>query len=925
MAVGGRRAPGQVLGFCCWRSARPRWRSSRRWSRRAASGATATAVSRRGAVGRRLGSTTAAGRAARRSSATATATRRPSSATVATPPPSASPPTSAARSPSAMPSALPAPHARSAARRRRRRLPERRRGAPRQPAGRRDRVHARRRRWPSAARRERLRRRHADAAALLVAGTNVLAVEVHQANATSSDISFDLELVASTDTATVTRGPYLQLGTATGVVVRWRTTRRPTAACTYGTAARRADRRSPATAALTTEHVVALTGLRADTEYYYAVGTQRRDAGRRRRALTTSAPAPAPGTPAATRIWVVGDSGTGGAGRARGARRLPRLRRRRGARPVADARRQRLHQRHRRRVPDAACSTCTSRCSRTSVLWPTLGNHDGLSADSATQSGPYYDIFTLPAAGRGGRRRLRHRGLLLLRLRQHPLRLPRLVRDQPLAERRHADLARRRPRRQPRRLGDRLLASPAVQQGLARLRRRDRAGADAAERAARPRGRRRRPRALAATATPTSAVVPARRPLRRLVHPAGVDDPRRRRRRASRATARTPSRWPVSAPHGGTVYVVAGSGAQTGGGALNHPAMVRSLGVLGSLVLDVVGNTLSVRFLTDTGAVRDAFTITKGAVPTSVASGTITYYRNGGAVPGVAAHRQPEQRRRRRVRGGGAARRAAGAAPAPQRRHGRGGERARRRLGAAIVAGLRSFDAMQKRRLRRHRQRHPEHARRDQHPAAGGRHHHRSAGRRPLRLRLRSSSRPPRRRSPADAVAAGAQRRLPAGRHRARAGARRGRGLDFSAAVFGDCTGNWSPSPALRRTGEAPRVRVGRVRRTGGQWRLALTVSAAQPLSAVELALAAPGQQLRGVRSLGGARDALVRVDVGRRIASRSPVAVRWTAYESSSRRGRARRGRAPAYHRGARRRAARDRTLTAARGINWDTCRGRC
>ena len=33
---------------------------------------------------------------------------------------------------------------------------------------------------------------------------------------------------------------------------------------------------------------------------------------------------------------------------------------------------------------------------RQSVVWPTLGNHDGETADSATQTGPYYDIFTLP-------------------------------------------------------------------------------------------------------------------------------------------------------------------------------------------------------------------------------------------------------------------------------------------------------------------------------------------------------------------------------------------------------------------------------------------------------------------------------------------------------------------------------------------------
>src|SRR5207237_9467643 len=39
---------------------------------------------------------------------------------------------------------------------------------------------------------------------------------------------------------------------------------------------------------------------------------------------------------------------------------------------------------------------------KTCVLWPTLGNHDAGSANSATQSGIYYDIFTLPTQGQAG-------------------------------------------------------------------------------------------------------------------------------------------------------------------------------------------------------------------------------------------------------------------------------------------------------------------------------------------------------------------------------------------------------------------------------------------------------------------------------------------------------------------------------------------
>jgi len=43
--------------------------------------------------------------------------------------------------------------------------------------------------------------------ALLQAGTNVLAVEIHQGGPTSTDISFDAQLVASTSALQLTRGP----------------------------------------------------------------------------------------------------------------------------------------------------------------------------------------------------------------------------------------------------------------------------------------------------------------------------------------------------------------------------------------------------------------------------------------------------------------------------------------------------------------------------------------------------------------------------------------------------------------------------------------------------------------------------------------------------------------------------------------------
>jgi hypothetical protein len=67
---------------------------------------------------------------------------------------------------------------------------------------------------------------------------------------------------------------------------------------------------------------------------------------------------------------------------------------------------------------------------------------------------------------------------------------------------------------------------------------------------------------------------------------------------------------PMGTTHG-AVYVVAGSSGQTSGGSLDHPAMYLSLNELGSLVIDVDATTLKVSFIDDAAAVRDWFTIAR--------------------------------------------------------------------------------------------------------------------------------------------------------------------------------------------------------------------------------------------------------------------------------------------------------------------------
>jgi hypothetical protein len=67
---------------------------------------------------------------------------------------------------------------------------------------------------------------------------------------------------------------------------------------------------------------------------------------------------------------------------------------------------------------------------------------------------------------------------------------------------------------------------------------------------------------------------------------------------------------PLSASHAGTVYIVAG----TSGFAdvvSPHPAMYTSLSIPGSLVIDVNGKKLDVKFIDFHGEVKDYFTLKK--------------------------------------------------------------------------------------------------------------------------------------------------------------------------------------------------------------------------------------------------------------------------------------------------------------------------
>ncbi len=229
-------------------------------------------------------------------------------------------------------------------------------------------------------------------------GENILAVAVWNIGFGSSDLVLVPQLTINMDLELL-RGPYLQMGTADSVVTRWRTNIATPSRVEYGSAPGSLTW-SVEDPTPVTDHAVTLTGLAADTRYFYSIGSDTQ-------VLAGDDPdhffytQPLPGTRDPARFWILGDSGYGSQNQA----------------DVRDAYLTYTGSTHTDlwlHVGDISQSTGLDSeyqveffdmyptMLRKTVFWPTLGNHDEANANSSNQSGPYYDNFTLPTAAEAG-------------------------------------------------------------------------------------------------------------------------------------------------------------------------------------------------------------------------------------------------------------------------------------------------------------------------------------------------------------------------------------------------------------------------------------------------------------------------------------------------------------------------------------------
>ncbi len=194
------------------------------------------------------------------------------------------------------------------------------------------------------------------------------------------------------------RGPYLNSGTPSSMVVRWRTSGAEKGVVKYGTSVQNLNQTFVEDSAVA-EHEALITGLQPATKYFYSIGTGNSIYS----VLDTTyffKTSPATGTAPDTRIWVIGDFGNGSKATVDVKNGFMRNYREKHTDlwlwTGDNAYGQGTDSQYQEKVFEVYPEVF-----RNTVAWPCPGNHDYGSID-INNKGPYFDMFTLPQNGEAG-------------------------------------------------------------------------------------------------------------------------------------------------------------------------------------------------------------------------------------------------------------------------------------------------------------------------------------------------------------------------------------------------------------------------------------------------------------------------------------------------------------------------------------------
>ena len=203
-----------------------------------------------------------------------------------------------------------------------------------------------------------------------------------------------------------TRGPYLQMGSPTTGILRWRTDLVSDGVVYYGTDL--AGLTNVATQeSITNEHIVSIGGLEPNTTYYYSFGStaQRLAGGEIDGTNYWFKTSPPVGTSQPMRFWVLGDPGTAGNGspdRQNATRdAFYGYAATNGAADLVVMLGDNAYNSGTDTEHQAAVFDMYPTVLRNKFLWPTIGNHETSQSTTATDF-PYLHIFSLPQNGEAG-------------------------------------------------------------------------------------------------------------------------------------------------------------------------------------------------------------------------------------------------------------------------------------------------------------------------------------------------------------------------------------------------------------------------------------------------------------------------------------------------------------------------------------------